>query len=82
MLFTREKKKAFKCELCGGNPACASICPTGAIVYGNRKPFYAKFEDCQMQGYAILSRRNKKVSEFSKQDNRNVLLNKTQKGAS
>ena len=25
--------KAFKCNLCGGDPACAKACPTAAIVY-------------------------------------------------
>jgi carbon-monoxide dehydrogenase iron sulfur subunit len=59
MLFVREAKKACKCELCGGNPACAAICPSGAIVYGNRRAFYAKQEDCRIQGWAILSRRNR-----------------------
>jgi carbon-monoxide dehydrogenase iron sulfur subunit len=27
--------KVQKCDLCGGNPACASACPTGAITYGD-----------------------------------------------
>ncbi len=25
--------KAAKCDLCGGEPACAAACPTGAILY-------------------------------------------------
>lgn len=69
MLFSGEKKKAFKCELCGGNPACASICPSGAIVYGNRNPFYAKFEDCQMRGLEILSCRNRESVRILKTRN-------------
>jgi len=59
MLFQREKKKAFKCELCGGNPACALICPSGAIEYRNIRPFYAQAADCQMAGSMILTQRNK-----------------------
>ena len=59
MLFAKEEKKAFKCELCGGNPACALVCPSGAIVYGNRESFYAKYDDCQIQGWTLLSRRNR-----------------------
>lgn len=59
MLFAKEAKKAFKCELCDGNPACASICPSGAIVYKGGRPFYAKAADCQMEGFAILSQRNR-----------------------
>lgn len=60
MLFDREARKVFKCELCGGDfPACASICPSGAIVYGERKLYYAKAEDFQMQGFAILARQNR-----------------------
>lgn len=27
--------KAAKCNLCGGEPACASACPTGAIEWGS-----------------------------------------------
>jgi len=27
------KHKAFKCNLCGGDPACAKACPTAAILY-------------------------------------------------
>ena len=26
-------RKAFKCNLCGGDPACAHACPTAAIEY-------------------------------------------------
>lgn len=26
-------KKAYKCELCNGNPACVEVCSTGAISY-------------------------------------------------
>ena len=59
MLFAAEAKKAFKCELCDGNPACASICPSGAIVYKQCRPFYAKSADCQMSGFRSLSQRNK-----------------------
>jgi Fe-S-cluster-containing hydrogenase component 2 len=66
MLFDKEAKKAFKCELCNGDPACASICPSGAIVYGNRSPFYAKQEDCRIQGFAILSRRNREQVRTSR----------------
>jgi carbon-monoxide dehydrogenase iron sulfur subunit len=69
MLFAKETRKAYKCELCSGNPACASICPSGAIVYRSRKPFYAKNEDFQMQGYKILSRQNKRLLvKFPKPD--------------
>lgn len=27
-------KKAFKCDLCNGDPICARRCPTGAITFG------------------------------------------------
>ena len=59
MLFSVETKKAFKCELCDGNPACAEICPSGAIVFKQSRPFYAKVDDCEMKGFALLSQRNK-----------------------
>jgi Fe-S-cluster-containing dehydrogenase component len=59
MLFDTKGKKAFKCELCGGEPACVAICPTQAVVLTQRKPFYSKAEALQLEGYALLSERNK-----------------------
>jgi len=59
MMFARATKKVFKCELCDGAPACAAICPSGAIIFGERDFFYAKSEDCAMQAYMVLSRRNR-----------------------
>jgi Fe-S-cluster-containing hydrogenase component 2 len=33
-VFTLPKtEKASKCNLCGGEPACATACPTGAILW-------------------------------------------------
>jgi carbon-monoxide dehydrogenase iron sulfur subunit len=29
----QETGKVQKCDLCGGEPACAEACPTGAITY-------------------------------------------------
>ncbi|MGL4615616.1 MAG: 4Fe-4S dicluster domain-containing protein [Shewanella sp.] len=31
----RSKMKAVKCDLCDGKPACAQVCPTGAIKFYN-----------------------------------------------
>jgi carbon-monoxide dehydrogenase iron sulfur subunit len=36
--------KAAKCNLCGGQPACAAACPTQAIVYGESSRSGAWFE--------------------------------------
>lgn len=33
--FHPEKRIAFKCDLCNGEPQCAKFCPTGAISYGD-----------------------------------------------
>ena len=30
-----QNDKAAKCNLCGGNPACVTSCPTDAIEYGD-----------------------------------------------
>lgn len=59
ILLTKDATKVFKCELCGGNPACALICPSGAIVYKEGRPFYAKAADCQMVGFSVLSQGNR-----------------------
>lgn len=31
--FDAVAKKAVKCNLCGGNPQCVKLCPTGALTY-------------------------------------------------
>lgn len=31
ILINKQKRKAIKCDLCGGEPACVKICPTGAL---------------------------------------------------
>jgi Fe-S-cluster-containing hydrogenase component 2 len=33
MFYDPAKHKATKCNLCGGDPACAEACPTDAIEY-------------------------------------------------
>jgi Fe-S-cluster-containing hydrogenase component 2 len=59
MLFN-EEKKAFKCELCGErDPACATVCPTEAITFTEHDPFFAKAEALQIEGFAVLSQRNR-----------------------
>lgn len=55
MGFHQEKEVAEKCDLCksrlqkGGSPACASVCPTGCILWGDstaellkEKKFFAR----------------------------------------
>ena len=42
-----------KCDLCGGDPACVKLCPSGAITYQEanvgsltkRRAFAARFKD-------------------------------------
>jgi len=29
--FDPKRKVYFKCDLCGGKPACVDVCPTGAL---------------------------------------------------
>jgi carbon-monoxide dehydrogenase iron sulfur subunit len=33
MFYDGDTQKAYKCNLCGGAPACASACPTEAITF-------------------------------------------------
>lgn len=33
IFYNPDTSKAFKCDLCGGDPACATACPTGAIEF-------------------------------------------------
>lgn len=32
MFFDPDRDVAFKCDLCGGEPQCAAMCPSGAIT--------------------------------------------------
>lgn len=66
MLFNSETKNPYKCELCNGNPACASICPTEAIEFVNQRPFHSKEQALQMEGILVLSNRNKQSVKESK----------------
>ncbi len=34
ILLDTVKMRIVKCDHCGGDPACAKVCPTGAISYG------------------------------------------------
>jgi carbon-monoxide dehydrogenase iron sulfur subunit len=34
ILLDNERMRIIKCDHCGGDPECAKVCPTGAIVYG------------------------------------------------
>lgn len=34
--FDAKGRKILKCDLCGGDPQCAQVCPSGAIRYGER----------------------------------------------
>jgi Fe-S-cluster-containing hydrogenase component 2 len=38
MFYDTATRKAFKCNLCGGEPACAHACPTAAIEYVEGAP--------------------------------------------
>jgi Fe-S-cluster-containing hydrogenase component 2 len=67
MLFDREKRTPYKCELCGNeDPACVSICPTGSIVLVQRKAFHSQPASLQMKGFTLLRERNKKSAEHGK----------------
>lgn len=50
--FDAVKKKAFKCDLCGGDPECVKSCPAGALAFvsdskGVVSGFVAKKEGAQ-----------------------------------
>ncbi len=37
MVYDPEKKKALKCDLCGGDPACVQYCPSKVLVLADPK---------------------------------------------
>ena len=38
MFYDPDTRKAYKCNLCGGAPACAEACPTEAITFEDAAP--------------------------------------------
>jgi carbon-monoxide dehydrogenase iron sulfur subunit len=56
MFYNPERHKAFKCDLCGGDPACAHACPTGAIEFADVpavdwvQPWAAKVDERYREG--------------------------------
>jgi Fe-S-cluster-containing dehydrogenase component len=59
MYFDRENKLPFKCELCDGEPACVSVCPSEALVFVQQRPFRAQAQALQMEGCALLRKKNR-----------------------
>ena len=53
-------RKAYKCELCGRDPACVCICPTDAITFVAQKPFFAKNTALQMRAFSLLKSGSRK----------------------
>lgn len=37
MVYDPEKRKALKCDLCGGNPACVQYCPSKVLVLADHR---------------------------------------------
>ena len=31
--YDEQEAKIIKCDLCGGDPACAKFCPSGAVAF-------------------------------------------------
>ena len=65
MFYDGEDRRPLKCELCGGEPACVSICPSEAILFVQRRPFYAKPQALEREGFSILSKRNRQKFQES-----------------
>ena len=34
ILLDNERMRIIKCDHCSGDPQCAKVCPTGAVIYG------------------------------------------------
>ncbi len=34
--YDQKGRKILKCDLCEGDPECVKVCPSGALVYGER----------------------------------------------
>jgi Fe-S-cluster-containing hydrogenase component 2 len=50
-------KRAFKCELCEGEPACVDFCPSDALSFVDQEPFYAENNALQMKGISVFKRK-------------------------
>ncbi len=51
MTLDPEKKKAVKCDLCGGDPACIKVCPEDALKFVDAREavFYKRFFTARLQ---------------------------------
>jgi Fe-S-cluster-containing dehydrogenase component len=56
--------KAFKCDLCGGNPVCAAECHYGALVFKEPNKISKKLRGIQMK---------QRITEGSPEDKRHQL---------
>ena len=62
MIELDEKKIAYKCDYCGGDPACVKECFPGALVFQEKAPELVKIKGLQMK------QRSKKGSPAEKRD--------------
>jgi len=53
-------RKAYKCELCDGDPACVAICPTDAVTFVAQKLYFAKNTALQMRAFSLLKDSSRK----------------------
>jgi carbon-monoxide dehydrogenase iron sulfur subunit len=62
MHYDLDSHKAIKCNLCGGDPACAQACPTAAILWTEAESqdwlgdFAAERASFSLSGHAISTR--------------------------
>ena len=61
ILFDPVLNKAFKCELCGGEPACVEFCPTSAIMIVDTTPFFAQPRESELESYLFSKESSKAI---------------------
>lgn len=54
MYYDKQTELPFKCTLCQGEPACAAICPTGAISFVQQRPFSAYPQALYLKAFSVL----------------------------
>jgi Fe-S-cluster-containing hydrogenase component 2 len=50
--YNKDTGKVIKCDLCGGDPQCAEVCPTDAITYVDANwTGYERMEQWALRGH-------------------------------
>jgi len=66
MIQVDEESRAYKCDYCGGEPACVKECSPGALVYGDSEKELRRLRGIQMKQRIETGSPQEKRHQFGK----------------